>query len=148
MKVILEEDVNGLGQQGEVVEAADGYARNFLFPKGLAKKATEGNLKNLRQKRKAQEQREERQIEEAEEKAAEIEDLLLEIAVKAGDNGKLFGSVTSTDIAEKIKEETGIKVDKRKVQLTDNIKTLGTTKVEVKLHTEVLATVKVKVVEA
>ena len=148
MKVILEEDVNGLGQQGEVVEAADGYARNFLFPKGLAKEATEGNLKNLRQKRKAQEQREERQIEEAEEKAAEIEDLLLEIAVKAGENGKLFGSVTSTDIAEKIKEKTGIKVDKRKVQLTDNIKTLGTTKVEVKLHTEVLATVKVKVVEA
>ncbi|GAB6099636.1 50S ribosomal protein L9 [Halanaerocella petrolearia] len=148
MKVILKDNVQGLGNKGEVVEASDGYARNFLFPRDLAKEATQGNLNNLKQKKNAKKKRKQRELEEAEEKAEEIEGMIIEVAVKAGDNGRLFGSVTSNDVADKIKEETGIEVDKRKVQLSGNIKSLGSTKVDVKLHKDVTATVKVKVVEA
>ncbi|AGB42477.1 ribosomal protein L9 [Halobacteroides halobius DSM 5150] len=148
MKVILKQNVNGLGKKGEIVEAADGYARNFLFAKGLAKEANQGNLNNLQQKKKAKKNRKQRKLEEAKKKAEKIEDKVLELSVKAGDNGRLFGSVTSNDVADKVQEKTGVKIDKRKVQLSDNIKSLGTTKVDIKLHKDVTATVKVKVVEA
>ena len=148
MKVILKEDVSDVGKKGDVVEVADGHARNYLLPRGLAKEATKQNLNNLEQKKKSQQKKEAEKREEAQEKAEELEGLILEIAVKAGDNNRLFGSVTSMDIADKIEEEAGEKIDKRNIQLDENIKSLGVKAVDVKLHKDVTATVKVKVIEA
>ncbi|KXS40954.1 MULTISPECIES: 50S ribosomal protein L9 [unclassified Candidatus Frackibacter] len=148
MKVILKEDVNNIGNKGEVVEVADGHARNYLLPKGLAVEANDAQLSKLKAKKKAKKRQKKKELEEAKEKANKIEDLILEIPVKAGEMGKLFGSVTTNDIADAIYDEIGIKIDKRKVELDDNIKTLGTKKVEINLHKDVSATVKVKVTEA
>ncbi|MFO7818858.1 MAG: 50S ribosomal protein L9 [Halanaerobacter sp.] len=148
MKVILKEDVSDLGEKGDVVEVADGHARNYLLPRGLAKEATKQNLNNLKQKKKSRQKKEAEKRAEAQEKAEELEGLILEIAVKAGDNNRLFGSVTSMDIADKIEEEAGEKIDKRNIQLDENIKSLGVKAVDVKLHKDVTATVKVKVIEA
>ncbi|MGM0501457.1 MAG: 50S ribosomal protein L9 [Bacillota bacterium] len=148
MKVILQDDVKNLGNEGEVVEVADGHARNYLLPRGLAKEATTQNLNNLKQKKKSKQKQKEEERKAAQEKADELEGLILEIPVKAGDNNRLFGSVTSMDIAEKIEEETGEKIDKRDIDLTDHIKNLGVKAVDIKLHKDVTATVKVKVVEA
>lgn len=148
MEVILKEDVKNVGEKNEVVEVADGHARNYLIPKGLAVAVTEAELAKLKEKKKAKQRKKQQKLEEAKEKAAKLEDTILETSVKAGETGKLFGSVTTNDIAEAIEEETGVKVDKRKVELEDNIKTLGTKKVEINLHKDVSATVKVKVTEA
>jgi len=148
MKVILQKDVKGLGKKGEVVNASDGHARNYLIPRGLAKKASEGNIHNLKQKKKAKKRRRERELEEAKEKAESLEGEMFTFKVKAGENGRLFGSVTTNDIADKIEQETGQKIDKRKIDLNDNIRTLGTKKVSIKLHKNVTANVKVKVTEA
>ncbi|TDX51799.1 50S ribosomal protein L9 [Orenia marismortui] len=148
MKVILEKNVKGLGKKGEIVEASDGHARNYLIPRGLAKKANEGNVHNLKQKKKAKKRQARRELEEAKEKAKKLENKMFTIKVKAGDNGRLFGSVTSKDIANKIKKEIGEKIDKRKIELADNIRTLGTKNVSIKLHKGVTAKVKIKVTEA
>ncbi|ADL13808.1 50S ribosomal protein L9 [Acetohalobium arabaticum] len=148
MKVILKEDVDDLGEKDEVVEVADGHARNYLLPKGLAVEATDSQLAKLEQKKQAKERKRQQELNEAKEKANKLEGEIFEIAVKAGETGKLFGSVTTNDIAEVIEDKTGVKIDKRKVELDDNIKTLGIKKVAINLHTEVTATVKVKVVEA
>ena len=147
MEVILQEEVDNLGSKDEVVEVADGYARNFLLPRGLAKRATEGNLKNLEQKKQAKKKRQEKVKEQAQRKADKIDGELLEVAVQAGEEGQLFGSVTSNDIVDKIKQELGVEVDKRDIQLEGNIKNLGVTKVDIKLHPDVTPTVKIKVVE-
>lgn len=148
MKVILKEDVENLGEKDEVVEVADGHARNYLLPKGLAVEATDSQLSKLEQKKQAKQRKRQKELNEAKEKADKLEGEIFEIAVKAGETGKLFGSVTTNDIAEVIEDETGVKIDKRKVELDDNIKTLGIKKVTINLHTEVTAAVKVKVVEA
>ena len=148
MKVILEEDVDSLGNKGEVVEVASGHARNYLLPRGLAKEATKENLNSLKQKKKSKQKQKEKERNKAQEKADELEGLLLEIPVKAGDNNRLFGSVTSMDIAEKVEEETGEKIDKRNIDLDENIKNLGVKAVDIKLHKDVTTTVKVKVIEA
>jgi large subunit ribosomal protein L9 len=148
MEIILQEDVENLGSKDEVVDVADGYARNYLFPKGLAIEATEGNLKNLEQKKQAKQKKKAEKREAAQAKADKIEGELLEFEVKAGEHDQLFGSVTSTDIADKIADELRVEVDKRNIQLDNNIKNLGVTKVDIKLHPEVTATVKVKVVAA
>lgn len=148
MEVILKESVKNVGEKDEVVEVADGHARNYLIPKGLAVRATEAELAKLKEKRKAKERKKEKKLQAAKEKAAKLEDVILEIPVKAGETGKLFGSVTTNDIAENIEEETGVEIDKRKVELEENIQTLGTKKVTINLHKDVSATVKVKVTEA
>ena len=148
MKVILKENVKGLGSKNEVVEASDGYARNYLFPRGLAKEANQSNLHDLKQKKKAKKRKKKRELEEAKEKANKISDRVFSIPVKAGDNGRLFGSVTTNDIADKVEDDTGIKIDKRKIELSSNISSLGTKKVDIKLHKDVTATVKVKVTRA
>lgn len=148
MKVILEKDVNGLGEKGEIVETSDGHARNYLIPKGLARKATDSNLHDLKQKKKAEARKAEKELKEAKEKANKISDKTYELSVKAGEQGRLFGSVTSENIADKIEAETGVKIDKRNIELDGNIKTLGVTKVDIKLHSEVIATVKIRVTEA
>ncbi len=147
MKVILQKNVKGLGKKGEVVDASAGHARNYLIPRGLAKEADEANLKNLKQKRKAKRRRRERELKEAKEKKESLEGEIFTISVKAGENGRLFGSVTSNDIADKIKEDTGEKIDKRNIKLSDNIRNLGTKRVDIKLHKKVTATVRIKVVE-
>ncbi len=148
MKVILEKNVKGLGNKGEVVETSDGHARNYLIPKGLARKATDSNLHDLKQKEKAKTRKEKKELAEAKKKAKKISDKTYEISVKAGEQGRLFGSVTSENIADKIEAETGIEIDKRNIELDGNIKTLGVTKVDIKLHSEVTATVKIRVTEA
>jgi large subunit ribosomal protein L9 len=148
MKVILEEDVSDLGKEGEVVEVASGHARNYLLPRGLAKEATKEHLNNLKQRKKSKQKQKKKEEEKAQKKADELDGLVLEIAVKAGDNNRLFGSVTSMDIADKIEAEAGEKIDKRNIELDENIKSLGVKAVDIKLHKNVTTTVKVKVIEA
>lgn len=146
MKVILREDVASLGRKGDVVEVADGYARNFLFPKALAIFASRGNLRNLEQLRIALEKQRAREKEEAEKLAQELEKLRVSIPAKAGQKGKLFGSVTSQDIAETIEKLSLVKLDRRKIESPD-IKTLGKHRVKIHLYPEVEAELEVEVVE-
>lgn len=146
MKVILLADVKGKGKAGDVVKVNDGYARNMLFPKGLAKEATAGNLKNLEhQKAIAAEQEAERKA-EAEATAKNLADLTVKIETKAGDNGKLFGSITSADIADACKEQAGIEIDKKKIVLDAPVKQAGNVEVQVKLYPEVTAKLKVEII--
>ncbi|MTI61942.1 MAG: 50S ribosomal protein L9 [Firmicutes bacterium] len=147
MKVILKSDVKKLGSKGDIVKVSDGYARNFLMPKGLAEEATQSNLNELKHKEKIQERKYKENLVEAEELASKLEEKDFVIAVKAGENGRLFGSVTTKDIAKAVKKE-GFKIDKRKIDLSDHIKSLGVHKVKVKIFKDVEATLKVKVVEA
>lgn len=147
MKVILNKDVKSLGQKGQVVEVADGYARNYLFPRGLAKEATAGNLKELEQLKKKEERKKQEELENAKELARKIEGKVLKFTAKVGDNGKLFGSITSKEIAEHLEKQFNVKVDKRKVELAENIKSLGSYPVAVRIHPQVEAKVTVQVVE-
>ena len=133
MKVVLKQDVKGLGKKGELVNTSDGHARNFLFPKGLASEANAQNLSELKNRQQAEKYRIETETAAARESAAEISGKTIRITAKAGQNGKLFGSVTSKEIAEKLKSEFGINVDKRKI-VVDDIKQFGTYEFEVKLY--------------
>jgi len=145
MIVILTKDVKGTGKAGEVVKVSDGYARNMLIPKGLAREATEGNIRNLEKQKAIAEEKREEQKAAAQELAKKIEALELEIKSKGGENGKLFGSITSKDIAEALAKQENIKVDKKKVDLASPIKQTGVTEVSVKLFPEVAAKLKVRV---
>ncbi|NMA01522.1 MAG: 50S ribosomal protein L9 [Clostridia bacterium] len=145
MKVILQEDVKALGKKGQVVEVKDGYARNFLFPKNLAVEATAGNLKEIERQQKIKDQEKQQELEAAQKLAKKLDNLEVALQVKSGDNGKLFGAVTSKDIAESIEKAMKLKIDKRKIELKENIKTLGTYPVNIKLHPEVTVEIKVKV---
>ena len=143
MIVILNRDIKGTGKAGDVVKVSDGYARNMLIPRGYAKEATEGNIKSLeKQKAIAAEKK-------AEEKAAaqalaeKIGELSVTIETKAGDGGRIFGSITSKDIADALKEQHKITVDKKKIQLDNPIKAVGELTVNIKLYTEVNAALKV-----
>lgn len=147
MKVILKSDVKKLGSKGDIVKVSDGYARNFLMPKKLAEEATKSNLNELKHKEKVQEKKYQENLAEAEELASKLEEKDFVISVKAGENGRLFGSVTTKDIAKAVKKE-GFKIDKRKIDLSDHIKSLGVHKVNVKIFKDVEATLKVKVIEA
>lgn len=147
MLVILNKDVKGTGKAGDVVKVNDGFARNMLIPKGLAIEATAGNVRQLEKKKAIEAEK------KAEEKAAalqlaeKIKTIAVVIKTKAGDNGKIFGSITSKDIAEELKKQHSIDVDKKKIQLSSPIKNTGEISVEIKLYSEVTATLKV-VVEA
>lgn len=145
MVVILLKDVKGTGKAGEVVKVSDGYARNMLLPKGLAKEATEGNIRNLeKQKEIAAEKRAEQKA-AAQAQAAKLAEMTVVIKTKGGDNGKLFGSITSKDIADALEKQEGIKIDKKKIDLASPIKQTGETEVTVKLFPEVSAVLKVSV---
>ena len=133
MKVVLKKDVKGLGKKGELVNTSDGYARNFLFPKGLAVEANAQSMTELKNREQAQKYKIETETAAAKKAAAEIQGKTIKIKAKAGQNGKLFGSVTSKEIAEKLKEEFKLDVDKRKVAVED-IKQFGTYEFEVKLY--------------
>lgn len=145
MKVILTQDIQGQGKKGQLVNVSDGYARNFLLPKGLAKEATSENLNVMHGQQEAEAYRKQMAVDDAKALAEKLKTVSVEIKAKAGDNGKLFGSVTSKEITEELLKQHHIKLDKKKLQLPDGIKTLGTTDVEVKLHPGVVGVVKVKV---
>lgn len=140
MQVVLSEDVKGLGKQGDLVKVADGYARNYLFPRKLAAPVTEGALKARAAEREVASRKKERELESAHELAARIQGLEIAVTMKAGDTGRLFGAVTNQDVADALKEHVGEKIDKRKITLKDAIKHVGSHAVEVHLAKGVDAT--------
>ena len=144
MKVILLQDVKKLGKKGDVVSTSDGYARNFLFPRNLAQEATDSNLHVLNAKKDVERRKKTAEIEAAQKLADDLRDKVVKIDAKAGDSGKLFGAITSKDIADKINDQFNIKVDKKKIVM-DTIKIAGTYNIEVKLSPEVSTTMKVMV---
>ncbi|MBC8524676.1 MAG: 50S ribosomal protein L9 [Chlorobium phaeobacteroides] len=144
MKVILRKDISTLGDAGEVVDVKNGYANNYLIPQGIALRATEGTLKALETERKQQARKIEQQRIAAREVADKVQQLNLKVLAKAGESGKLFGTVTSGDIAEALSNE-GVSVDRRKISLESPIKTLGAYEVGVKLFMDVSATLKITV---
>ena len=145
MKVILLEDVKGQGKKGEVKNVSDGYANNFLLKKGLAVPATNDNMNILKNKNASEEHKRQVELDNAKELKGKLDGKEVVLSTKAGEGGKLFGSVTSMDIADAVKKSLGIEVDKRKVLLKDNIKTAGIYEIEIKLHKDVTAKVKVNI---
>ena len=145
MKVILQSDVKGTGKKGQILEVADGFARNFLFPKKLAIEATTGNIQDVSHKKEVEQRRKEKEKEDAIKLGDKLNALLIEVKTKTGEGGRLFGSVTSKEITEALKKQHGIEVDKRKLEIKDPIKTLGDFEVHVKVHPEVVAKLQVHV---
>ena len=146
MKVILAADVEKLGHKGEVVTVADGYARNYLVPRGLAMLASKGGLRQAEQMRRAREEAQRKAKEEAAAKVASLGASPVYISARAGEEGKLFGSVTNSDVARAIVEQLGEEIDRRDIRLEDPIRSLGTHQVEVNLHEEVNALITVEVI--
>ena len=145
MKVILKENVKSIGKKDEIVNVSDGYARNFLFPKNLAVEANSSNLAKLKTKKDSENFKKNQEKEEAKVLAEKMEKVRLHFKVKTGENGKVFGGVSSKEIAEKLEKEYNFKVDKKKIELKETIKTLGITKVNVKLYEGVIAVLNVEV---
>ncbi|MCZ7432542.1 50S ribosomal protein L9 [Streptomyces sp. WMMC1477] len=145
MKIILTNEVSGLGIAGDVVDVRDGYARNYLLPRGFAIRWTRGGEKDVEQIRRARKIREIATIEQANDVRAQLEGTKVRLKVRAGEGGRLFGSVTPADIATAVKSAGGPDVDKRRVELGSPIKTLGSHEVSVRLHTDVVAKVGVEV---
>lgn len=147
MKVILLEDVKSLGKKGEIVNVNDGYARNFILPKKLGLEATGKNLNDLKLQKANEEKVAKQLLDEAKELAGKLEAGKVDLSIKLGEGGRAFGSVSSKEIALAVKEQMGYDIDKKKIQLKDVIKTLGTHSVPVKLHAKVTAELKVIVTE-
>ena len=147
MKVILLEDVKSLGKKGEIVNVSDGYARNFVLPKKLGLEATSKNLNDLKLQKANEEKVAKQILDEAKELAKKVEAGKVEVKIKVGEGGRTFGSVSTKEIAIAVKEQMGYDIDKKKIQLKDAIKTLGTHTVPVKLHQKVTAELKVIVTE-
>ncbi|MCD7884829.1 MAG: 50S ribosomal protein L9 [Lachnospiraceae bacterium] len=147
MKVILLQDVKSLGKKGEIVEASESYARNVLFRKGLAKEATGKNLNDLKLQKANAEKVAKENLEEAKKLGEELNGKEIRVSVKAGDKGRVFGSVSSKEIAEEVQKQLGHEIDKKKILLDAPIKTLGVTQVTVKLHPKVTTEILVHVVE-
>ena len=147
MKVILLQDVNSLGKKGEIVNVNDGYARNFILPKKLGVEATGKNLNDLKLQKNNEKKVAQENLDAAKKLAAELAEGKVELAIKVGEGGRAFGSVSSKEIAAAVKEQMGLDVDKKKIQLKEAIKSLGTHIVSVKLHPEVTAELKVSVKE-
>ena len=145
MKVILLKDVEGHGKKGEVVNAADGYARNFLLPKKMAIPADETNMKNWKRNKAKEEAKAADELARAQELAKQMKDKTFVIKAKTGEGDRLFGSITNKDIADAIAEAEGVKIDKKHIELDGNIKALGQYTIKVKLHTKVKTEVIVKV---
>ncbi|MDO8885602.1 50S ribosomal protein L9 [Candidatus Oleimmundimicrobium sp.] len=146
MKVILIKDVPSLGKEGDIVNVSPGYARNFLFPKGVALDATPANLKGFEKKRNTLVKKESETKDEAESLANKLSKKTIKMPVKTGEKGKLYGSITSKDIAQAIKKELDLSLDKRKIDLKENIKSLGKYSVNIKLHSQVEAKMNIEVV--
>lgn len=147
MKVILLQDVKSVGKKGDILDANDGYARNFLLPKKLAVAATADNLNNLKLQKNNQEKVAQEQLEAAQNFAKELESKEVVLSIKAGEGGRTFGSVSSKEIAQAFKDQCGMEIDKKKIQMKESIKSFGVYEVKVKLHPKVTGTLKVKVKE-
>jgi large subunit ribosomal protein L9 len=148
VKIILMSDVKPLGTTGTVVEVADGYARNFLLPRGLAAEASKGSLALLEQQRRAKARRDAEAVANAEALGKQLEGLSLTVPVKAGGNGRLFGAVTNGNVADAIHAAVGVEVDRHKIDVPENIKSLGSYPVEIRLAKNIVAKTTVKVVAA
>lgn len=145
MKVILLENIKGVGKKDEVINASDGYARNFLFPKNLALEATKDNMLKLQAKQDANQRKKNIEKEEAMKVATKMKEIVLKIEVKSGENGKIFGGVTSKEIAENLQKQYQMLIDKKKINLKETIKNLGIYTVEIKLYEGVVGKLKVQV---
>ena len=146
MKVILKENIKGVGKKDEIINASDGYARNFLFPKNLAVEANAENLSKLKAKNESKEYQKEQEKEAAKKIADKMAKIQLKIQVKAGENGKIFGGVSAKDISEAFERQHNIKIDKKKIDLKETIKTLGVRTVEIKLYEGVIGKLKIDVI--
>ena len=145
MKVILIKDDKNLGPKGSIVNAKTGYARNFLIPRGVAIEATKENMETWKKNKIEEEKIEKENRAKAMEDKKKIEEITLTIKAKAGEGGRLFGAITSSDIAKNLKSEYKIDVDKKKIDLAENIKEAGIKKIDIKLYTDVVATLKVNI---
>lgn len=148
MKVILLEDVKALGKKGQVVDVSDGYGKNFILKKKLGVEANGANMNDLKLRKAQNEKLAKEQLEAAKALAASLEEMSVTLSIRAGEGGRAFGSVSSKEIAAAYKEQNGVEIDKKKIQLPEAIKTFGTHEVPVKLHPQVTGTLRVKVVEA
>ena len=147
MQIVLLQDVKSVGKKGDIVKMSDGYARNFILPKHLGEEATPANLAKLSGQKKYEEKVSAEQLAQAKANAAKIESITVELAVKVGEGGKIFGSIASKEIAEAATKECGFEVDKKKIVLAEPIKTVGEHEVKVKLHKDVTANLKLIVGE-
>jgi large subunit ribosomal protein L9 len=146
MKVILKQDIRTLGKRGDIKEVSDGYARNFLLPKGLAMEATQSNLKILADQKESAARKEEMERTEAQELAKILAGRLVTFKVKTGEGGRLFGSITAKDIADRIEKEHRLELDKRKIAVDDSIKNIGDYQVKIHLYKGITAEITVKVI--
>ena len=147
MKVILKADIKGVGKKDEVINASDGYARNFLFPKNLAVEANAENMSKLKAKKDSTQFKKDTEKEEAKKLADKLTRIMVKVEVKAGENGKIFGGVSAKEIADNLEKQHSIKIDKKKIDLKETIKTLGTHIVDVKLYEGVYGKIKIDVIE-
>ncbi len=147
MEVILLQDVKALGKKGDLVKVNDGYARNFILPKKLGLEANAKNLNDLKLQKAAEEKRLKELLEEAKEFAKNIEDKTLQLSIKSGEGGRTFGSISTKEIATALKSQFSLDVDKKKIQLSDPIKNIGMHTVQIKVHPQVNAELKIKVSE-
>ncbi len=145
MKVILLDNIKGVGKKDEVINASDGYARNFLFPKKLAVEANNENMNKLKAKKQSEQYKKDVDKENAKNIAKKLDDIILMIKVKAGENGKIFGGVTSKEISEELNKQYKINIDKKKIVLSENIKNLGSFDITIKLYEGITGKLKVKV---
>ena len=145
MKVILLQDVKSLGKKDAIVEVSDGYGQNYLIPRKLAVAATAGNMNEVKQRKDSLDNKAKKELEAAKEYAAKLNDKVVTIYAKVGENGKLFGAISNKDIQEDIKKQYGLEVDKKKIVLNEPIKTVGSHIVEIKLYTGVNAKITVKI---
>ena len=145
MKVILKQDIKGRGKKGDIVDTSDGYARNYLIPRGMVVEATQGNITKAKEQKKAQEIREQRERQEAQALAEKISQATLLLKAKAAEDGRLYGSVTSKDISQALEEQKKIKVDKRKINLAEPIRYIGEIQVEIKILPGIIGNLRVKV---
>ena len=146
MKVILKADIKGVGKKNELINASDGYARNFLFPKNLAVEANSENISKLQAQKNSEQFKKDTEKEDAQKIAEKLTKITVRVQVKAGENGKIFGGVSAKDISEELEKQHKIKINKKKIVLNETIKTLGVHSVEVKLYENVVGTIKVNVI--
>ena len=146
MKVILKADIKGVGKKNEIINVSDGYVRNFLFPKNLAVEANNENMSKLKAQKESNQYKKDVEKEEAKKLADKLTKIMVTIKVKAGENGKIFGGVSAKEIADNLEKEHKIKIDKKKIDLKEAIKTLGMQNVNVKLYDGVNGTIKVNVI--
>lgn len=146
MKVILLDNIKGVGKKDEIINASDGYARNYLLPKKLAVEANAENMSKLNNKKESAIYKKDQEKQNAEELAKKLKGIMLKIKVKAGENGKIFGGVTSKEISENLKKQYNFAVDKKKIELKDTIKTLGSFNVSIKLFEGITANLRIEVI--